>query len=209
VNVQEILAQIDHAITEIDLVLHQWQEDLDMMSFIAYDASFELWTSDIPPRLVTSDVLSQAAGKELRVMHFLDGRRLQIGTATINQDGTMIARIDKDVPELRTKTHFSLGHRGEFLPIGKEDLSLEHIKAAVNYHMQANPNPIPYIPRKPYGQHGPLAHFEIHLDGSVWDNRNHTQVVPPRERFRGYKTNMVVVDEALENHPFFKNQEGN
>lgn len=100
-NAQEILAQIDHAITEIDLLLHEWQEGLDMMSFLGVNATFELWTNDIPPRLVTKDVLAQAAGKELRVMHHVDGAWTKVGTATVDVNGLLTARIEKDVPELR------------------------------------------------------------------------------------------------------------
>ncbi len=99
-NVQETLAQIDHAITEIDLALHEWQEGLDMMSFIYVDVSFELWTNDDPPRLVTAAVLAQTAGKELRVMHIIEGKPTQVGTAVVNSNGILEASITKEVPGL-------------------------------------------------------------------------------------------------------------
>lgn len=96
-NVQETLTQIDHIMTEVDLVLWQWQTDLDMMSFLGVNATFELWTTDIPPRLVTKDVLAQAAGKELRVMKYHYGNRVQIGTAVIDGNGALAHfTMDKD-----------------------------------------------------------------------------------------------------------------
>lgn len=105
-NVQEILAQIDRAITEVDLVLHQWQEDLDMMSFIYVDASIELWTNDDPPRVVTPAVLAQAAGKELRVMNYLDGKPVQVGTAVVDENGMIQATLTEDIPQLRPRNEF-------------------------------------------------------------------------------------------------------
>ena len=100
----DIYLELEHAITEIDLELHQWQEDLDMMSFIGYNASVELWTNDDPPRVITKDVLAQAAGKELRVMHHIDGEWTKVGTAKIDENGLLTAEIEKDVPELRKGT---------------------------------------------------------------------------------------------------------
>lgn len=199
-NVQEILAQIDHAITEIDLVLHQWQEDLDMMSFIAYDVQFELWTNDDPPRVITRDVLSQAAGKELRVMHHVNGAWTQVGSAKIDGDGNLSATIDKDIPELRpTNVHVSLGFKGE-----------------------AFWNPLPSERAL-----GPIAHFTMREDGSVFDNVRKQEFMPPRlgkpltirgleeaiakyekrNDFRYVDQNLWPEDdELLNDHPFFKTE---
>lgn len=118
-NAQEILAQIDHAITEIDLVLHQWQEDLDMMSFIGSNAQFEMWTNDDPPQIIAKDALDKSVGKEVRVMHHVNGEWTQIGTATIEAGGKIRATITEDVPELRAgmTNGVSIDQDGEMKPL--------------------------------------------------------------------------------------------
>lgn len=148
-NAQEILAQVDRIITEVDLVLYEWQEAVDMMSFIGVNATFELWTNDHPPRLVTKDVLSQAAGKELRVMNYLGGGKpVQIGTAVIDENGMIQATITEDVPELRPVRHFSVSTRGKMIP---------HYK----------PEPVVQA----------LSHYTMHKDGSVTDNFTGRKIV--------------------------------
>lgn len=141
-HARETLNQINRAITEIDLVLHQWQEDLDMMSFIGVNATFELWTTDIPPRLVTKDVLSQAAGKELRVMHRVDGAWTKVGTAKVDKNGLLTAQIERDVPELLVGllNAFSIDEWGAWKPLPSQR-ALE-------------PKP-------------PVANFKVEKDGSI------------------------------------------
>jgi hypothetical protein len=111
-----------------------------MMSFIAYDVSFELWTNDDPPRLVTSDVLSQAAGKELRVMNYLDGAAVQVGTATIDEHGQIVAKITEDIPQLKRHVYSDVSIRKDqfedpgvfgwrdIFPIAKSQEPLAHFK---------------------------------------------------------------------------------
>lgn len=144
-EVAKVLMMCEHAVTEIDLILHDWQEATDMMSFIGSNASFALWTNDIPPRLVTKDVLAQAAGKELRVMHHIDGEWTKIGTAQVDGDGKITATIEKDIPELRVGmfNRFSVGHRGEWKPLPSE---------------------------RAFESEGPLAHFVVDKDGSWKQN---------------------------------------
>lgn len=205
-NVQETLAQIDHIMTEVDLELYQWQTDLDFMSFIGVNATVELWTNDDPPRVVTKDVLSQAAGKELRVMHFIEGEgRVQVGIATVNENGILVASIDRDIPELRTSMNFSLG----------SDMTIK---------------PAPVLPKNPpfeglnkpltiRGLHETIAENEEHLSERAamrreWLNKTHTKVHDAARRIDLglYKTHSKdVVDKLreidLENHPFFDNKE--
>jgi hypothetical protein len=116
-DAQETLTQIDHIMTEVDLELYEWQEAVDMMSFIGYNASFELWTNDDPPvkitGAITTEALVAAAGKELRVMNYLNGEPTQVGTAVIGSDGTIVAKLTEDVPELQGPVaHFSMSKEG-------------------------------------------------------------------------------------------------
>lgn len=166
-NAQETLAQIDHIMTEVDLVVYEWQEAVDMMSFIGYNASFELWTNDDPPRLVTRDVLAQAAGKELRVMHRIEGKWTPIGSAVVDKNGQVQVSITKDVPELTAGVMdaFSIDRHGGVHPLPRE--------------------------------HGALAHFEIDEKGNVkkgvdWDIDNNIPLKdnpywnPPFEGFENH-----------------------
>lgn len=111
--VKDTLLEIDNIMADIDSELWRWQTDLDMMSFIYVNASFELWTNDDPPVRITSEVMTEAlvkaAGKELRVMHYKDGKPTQVGTAVIAPDGTVAAKIDKNVPGL---AHFHMREDG-------------------------------------------------------------------------------------------------
>lgn len=122
-DVQETLTLIDHILTEIDLELYQWQEAADMMSFIGYNASFELWTNDNPPVKITSAITTEAlvaaAGKELRVMNYLNGEATQVGTAVIGPDGIIAAKITEDIPELRDGMFnaFSISSTGAMKPL--------------------------------------------------------------------------------------------
>lgn len=208
-NAQETLAQIDHIMTEVDLELYQWQTDLDFMSFIGVNATVELWTNDDPPRVVTKDVLSQAAGKELRVMHFIEGEgRVQVGTATVNENGILVATIDRDIPELRTSRNFSLGSDMSIRPVP----AVEKYPSPFDNHIHYPGSNEPLTIR---GLHEAIAKNEEHLSERAaarreWLNKTHTKVHDAARRIDLglYKTHsQKVVDKLreddLENHPFF------
>jgi hypothetical protein len=182
VNIQEILAQIDRAVTEIDLVLHQWQEDLDMMSFIGSNATFELWTNDIPPRLVTKDVLGQAAGKELRVMNYLDGEPRQVGTAVIDENGTIKATLTEDVPQLKMHSLKGVSIRQDQLEDPGSMFSFLYSKPAFTA----------------------MAHYTMHEDGSVTDNYTGKQIAFSRAERKWNISEKVreAIDNVERNYEF-------
>lgn len=106
-NAQETLAQIDHIMTEVDLEIYQWQDDLDMMSFIGIEVivPMMLWTNDDPPLVVTLSNMEDTLINDrrgVRVMHHKDGEWGQIGTAEVDvYTGIIHMDITEDVPMLR------------------------------------------------------------------------------------------------------------
>lgn len=120
-NAQEILTQIDHIITEIDLELHEWQEAMDMMSFIGSNAQFAMWTDEKPHRVVTSrniTLLPLQGITDVRVMHFTKDGWEKVGTAKINRDGNFVAQIDRDIPGFTDiNTDFSIDGVGNMKPV--------------------------------------------------------------------------------------------
>jgi hypothetical protein len=146
-NAQEILAQIDHAMTEVDLVLWQWQTDLDMMSFIGQEIPLKLWTNDDPPVVVTLANMENTLKKPVRVMHHVNGEWTQVGTAEVTSDGRILANIDTDaVPELKPPkmsfsiaeplAHFEVGSDGKWkqnFPIDDFDPAFLYSKPQMKY----------------------------------------------------------------------------
>lgn len=178
-NAQETLAQIDHIMTEVDLVVYEWQEAVDMMSFIGYNASFELWTNDDPPvkitNAITTEALVAAAGKELRVMNYLNGEPTQVGTAVISPDGTIVAKLTEDVPELQGPVaHFSMSREG----VVQQWRSIYPPFEGLN---------------KPLTVRG-LEEIVSKADAQV-------------QRKNRFITNKSVTDTHLEHHPFFDKKE--
>lgn len=103
-NVQETLAQIEHILTEVDLVLYEWTEAVDMMSFISSNAQIEMWTNEIPPRVVTIrniDLLKLQGVRDVRIMHFTPHGWTKIGTTRLDE-GPL--------------AHFEVGQKGELKP---------------------------------------------------------------------------------------------
>lgn len=123
-DVQAALEWCDQIITEVDIDLMEWNQALDRVSLAGIYVPIELWTNDDPPRQVTSSVLSQAAGKELRVMHHVNGEWTKIGTAKVDGDGRITAEITANVPELKPYygsvsireplAHFEIGPDGKW-----------------------------------------------------------------------------------------------
>lgn len=120
-NEQEILTQIDHIITEVDLELHQWQEDLDMMSFIGINAEMAMWTDEVPPRIVTArniTLLPLQGITDVKVMHFTKDGWTKVGTAKISETGNFIAKLDHDIPGITDVNYdFSLDNVGNMKPV--------------------------------------------------------------------------------------------
>jgi len=177
-NVQEILAQIDHIMTEVDLELYEWQTAADMMSFIGQEIPLQLWTNDDPPIVVTLTNMENtlmSSRKPVRVMHFKDGEWGQVGTAELDvMTGVVHMSIDEDVPELRDGVlgAMSLGHQGEWKPLPSR---------------RAIPNP-PFE-----GLNKPLT--IAGLDKIIKD-------VEEKERRR----QNLWPDRELDNHPFFNKE---
>lgn len=207
-NVQETLTQIDHIMTEVDLELYQWQTDLDMMSFIGVNATVELWTNDHPPRVVTKDVLSQAAGKELRVMHHIDGEWTKVGTAKVDAHGQIFASIDRDIPGITdgVYNHFSLGHDGGVRPLPADQnlwpdgrmlatpalgkpLTIRGLHEAIAKEEERNKR------RAEIWNHEPLV---TRMAKEAAKNEEHLS-----ERAAARREWLNKTDTKLENHPFF------
>lgn len=209
-NVQETLAQIDHIITEVDLELHDWQEALDMMSFIGLNASIELWTDDVPPQIITKDTLKNAVGKEVRVMHNIDGAWTKVGTAKVGANGEIFASVDRDIPGITDgfHNHFSLGNDGGLRPFG----ALAHFEMASDGSVKQN---IPLNP--PFeGQNKPLTIRGLEEAIAKIENKKFTtnMHVKEDELTDGVHPKMTIDGQEVEtgkyidlaNHPFFKEE---
>jgi len=205
-NVQETLAQIDHIMTEVDLELYEWQTATDMMSFLGTNATFAMWTNEVPPRVVTSKnitLLPFQGIEEVRVMHFTEEGWSKVGTARIDGYGNFEARLDHDIPGLTdTGLACSIDESGKMFPL-------------------------PAFPKHPpfEGLNKPLTIRDLHeaiakleaeqpriageygIKGMRWGQH------PQKKIDLGlYKTHSEeVVDKLreneLENHPFFNNKE--
>jgi hypothetical protein len=177
---------MEQAITEIDLLLHEWQEAMDMMSFIGVNASFELWTDDNPPRIVTKEALSQMVGKELRVMHHVDGAWTKVGVGKVDKDGILTAEIHEDIPELRDglMNRFSISPRGEWKPLPSQ---------------------------RAFEPGVPLTHIHFGKNGEVIKNLLVDGVLPKQAHVsidRVDEQNLWPEgDDLLDDHPFFNHKE--
>lgn len=67
-NAQELLEQCDHALTEVDIELMEWQEAVDFMSFIGQSVPMKLWVDD---REVEDATMTPFGGGH---MMFVEGR---------------------------------------------------------------------------------------------------------------------------------------
>ena len=212
-----LLKAAERLLTEMDINLHEWQEIMDMMSFLAVDASFALWTNDIPPRLVTPSILAEAAGKELRVISYLGETPTQVGTAVVGKDGHITATITEDVPELRDgmMNAFSISRDGrlasraakkntEFInePDGRTYIRNRETKQVYAFY------PTQEIDRK---VHPPVEGLNKPL--TIVDLEKIYEGIEKNEQ-RKFTTNMKIDGQDmpvspsidLENHPFFKEE---
>lgn len=180
-NAQETLAQIDHIMTEVDLVVYEWQEAVDMMSFIGSNAQFAMWTDEIPPRVVTAKnigLLPLQGIHEVRVMHFTEDGWAKVGTAKIGVDGNFIATIDREVPGLTDiKTDFSVSDEGALFSLPA--------KKGVDWDIDNN------IPLK---------------DNPAW-NPPFEGLNKPLT-IRGLEKIIDEIDDKIERHPFFRTESG-
>lgn len=173
-NPQEILVEIDHMMTEIDLLFYEWQTGLDMMSFAGQDVPLKLWTNDEPPIVVTLSNMENTLKNPVRVMHYKDGEWGQVGTAVLDPaDGTIKATITESVPELKYGVigDFSIGHDGEW-----------KVEPAERIY--------------------PLAHFKVDRDGRIKQLVKNLDRVHPQNGL-GVGVEPPHWAEVIENHPFF------
>lgn len=139
----DLLAALDHEMMQMDIHLMEWRGHLDMAALAGVGMPLELWTDDDPPRRVTKDVLTQAAGKEVRVMLRKDGAWGQVGTGAIDANGIFTAEITEDVPELSLQTlrHFSLRRDLPIEPSAYETLVVTPGSGVVEIPRVAIPKP--------------------------------------------------------------------
>lgn len=195
-NAQEILTQIDHAFTEIDLVLHEWTEAVDMMSFIGQDVPLKLWTNDTPPvvlELTDFPNLLACQDQDVRVMHFRDGEWTRVGSARVNRmSGRLIATIeDGEVADML---------RG---PSGANPYSFAE-KPLAHFSLDEVGDWKQLFPLNPpfEGANKPLTEFSIYSDKD-WDIDNNVPLKDSPTWWNG------IPEETLENHPFFNTKEEN
>lgn len=175
-DAQEILTQIDHIITEVDLELHEWQEAMDMMSFIGTNAQMAMWTDEVPPRIVTARNITLLPLKgitEVKVMHFTKDGWTKVGMAKISETGNFIAKLDHDIPGITDVNYdFSLDNVGNMKPV----------------LLPANP---PFE-----GMNKPVSKID-------WDISNN---VPLKDSPTWWDGTDRVKNLNLEDHPFFKKE---
>jgi hypothetical protein len=125
-NQQEILAEIDHTMTEIDLLLWEWQTAADMMSFFGQDVPLKIYVDERPVEEAKVTVEKEpvlhmrfegqwkpvgyeiGVDDEVPLVRYEDGKRIEIGTAKVNiDDGTIKAIVNHEgagflaLPDLR------------------------------------------------------------------------------------------------------------
>lgn len=116
----KILAEIDHALTEVDLILWTWQTDLDMMSFIGQDIPIRVYEAEpkdvdmtfkrvptlniktdgewveIPPPAEPEKIITRVP-----LVKYEDGKRVVIGIADVDEaNGVMKAEVFEDHAEI-------------------------------------------------------------------------------------------------------------
>lgn len=88
------LAEIDHAMTEIDLGLYEWQTAMDMMSFIG---------QDIPMRVYEAEPaqMERMVVKRVPLIRHEEGERVVIGTVDLDEGLDVIrAEVNADQAEI-------------------------------------------------------------------------------------------------------------
>jgi hypothetical protein len=111
---KQILDEIDKAMTEVDLLLWEWTTANDMMSFTIGEATSALlvYINNIPledPVITTPakrpvlNVMLEGQWvpihdqpKELPLVRYEGTKRIEIGTATLNDDGSFRAIVNHD-----------------------------------------------------------------------------------------------------------------
>lgn len=114
---QKILAEIDHAMTEVDLLLMEWNFGIDAMSFVIGEAKtvLKINVDDRPVKETKVTIEKEPTlhmrfnGKwepvgyevadqdEVPLVRYEGGKRIEIGTAKINlEDGTIDAIVNHE-----------------------------------------------------------------------------------------------------------------
>jgi hypothetical protein len=157
---QQILADIEHVMTEIDLVLWTWQTDLDMMSFIGQEVPMR--TYEPPADWVAEQVDLQV--KRVPLVRYTDGNRVVIGVAEVNENsGVMKAHVNREHAELLSipgDNAYSISDEGE-PPLDHEDIRIQLRSLALN-NMYANPFAGPPLKMKHNGSWLDVADLENH-----------------------------------------------
>lgn len=199
-NEKEILARCEAVITEVDIQLMEWRDKIDLTLFAGQDVPLVLYTND---------------------------ERLEIGTARLHHDDGALKMTGEITAELAFFNDqpgaYSLGF--DIQTPGVDEIDPEPYQRKLKA--------IAYIPRSiPNHEYVAKAHFTMEADGTVWDNYTGEKIALSRaERlanhppFEGLNKPLTIhgLEEAiykeeqrrekrqsyLDDHPFFKNQEGN
>lgn len=181
----DLLAEIDRALTLMDIDLMEWRGHLDMAALAGVGMPVELWTDDDPPRVITREVMPEAAGKEVRVMLRKDGKWGQVGTGTIDANGNFAAEITEEVPELSMHAlrHFSLRRNLPTEPLSYETLVVMPGSGVVE------------IPRVEL----PPSKYDLGLLREKLAQHDIMELPEIKTSLKG-----IIPGLDLDNHPFFK-----
>lgn len=137
-DAMKVLAEIDHAMTEIDLALYDWQTAADMMSFIG---------QDIPMRVyeVESAQLERLTVKRIPLAKYENHERVIIGIADVNEkSGVIRAEVQEDQAEI-----LAIGHQAEYHIVDEVPPIFDHkaikaqLRALIAPGLYINPYVIP------------------------------------------------------------------
>lgn len=93
-DTKQVLADIDHAMTEIDLALYEWQTATDMMSFIGQDIPMYVYET-APAQMERLTV------KRVPLVRYESGERIVIGVADVDQaSGVIKAEVHAEHAEI-------------------------------------------------------------------------------------------------------------
>lgn len=148
-KMQRIMNEIDHAMTEIDLTLWNWQTDLDMMSFIGQEISMKLYKAE------DYDPVEIMTVRRVPLVKHVAGERIVIGAADVDlNSGVVQAVIGDQYAEI-------VGIPGSFSIMDEDPPLYDHDKI----RQQLNTIIDPELYRNPY-QRVPKVDLKMKVAGA-------------------------------------------
>lgn len=205
----DLLNEMEHAMTEVDLILWTWQTDLDMMSFIGQDST----KTYVPDTVMYNSQEMDSAQVDLTVqrvplVRYEGAKRIVIGVADVDKkSGVYKATVQSDYAALFTIPN-AYSIRDDYPPEYDHDLIKAQLRRLVSPEMYVNPfkiqgvtAPMPTAGDKTVLKVEPIPAVQAEpTSGLVADILSHKFDLPVAMRQRVIGEDMMDLD----NHPFFR-----